>query len=51
MGDANAAVRLLLTGDAGEAETIAKQLDAANTERRRLEAAALAEAIGAGTGA
>ncbi len=45
VGDANAAVRLLLTGDAGEAETIAKQLDGANTERKRLEQAAVNEAM------
>ena len=41
VGDANAAVRLLLTGDPREAEAIARQLDAANTERKRLEQAAL----------
>jgi single-stranded-DNA-specific exonuclease len=44
VGDANAAVRLLLTDDPKEAEAIAKQLDAANQERKRLEQAAVNEA-------
>ena len=44
VGDANAAVRLLLTEDPQEAKRLAEQLDAANTERKRLEAAAVAEA-------
>ena len=37
IGDANAAVRLLMTGDPKDAETLAGQLDAANTERKKLE--------------
>lgn len=44
VGDANAAVRLLLTGDPGEAALLAKQLDSANAERKRLELAASDEA-------
>ena len=44
VGDANAAVNLLMTGDPGEAERLALQLDAANTERKRLEAIAVTEA-------
>ncbi|MFH1512025.1 MAG: single-stranded-DNA-specific exonuclease RecJ, partial [Bacillota bacterium] len=44
VGDANVAVRLLLTDDLKEAEALARQLDAANTERKRLEAAAVSEA-------
>jgi len=45
VGDANAAVRLLLTEDPKEAEAIAAQLDAANTERKRLEQSAVNEAL------
>ncbi|MBN1777786.1 MAG: single-stranded-DNA-specific exonuclease RecJ [Clostridiales bacterium] len=45
VGDASAAVRLLLTEDAQEAQTIARDLDAANTQRKRLEHAAVSEAM------
>ena len=45
VGDANAAVRLLMTDDPQEAGALAKQLDAANTERKRLEQAAVNEAM------
>ncbi len=45
VGDANAAVRLLLTNDPAEAKVLAEQLDAANTERKRLEQAAVTEAM------
>ena len=45
VGDANAAVKLLLTDDPQEAQRLAEQLDAANTERKRLEAAAVTEAM------
>jgi single-stranded-DNA-specific exonuclease len=44
VADANAAVELLLTGDPAEAQRLSKALDAANTERKRLEAAAVDEA-------
>jgi single-stranded-DNA-specific exonuclease len=48
IGDADLGVRLLLTDDATEAETLAQRLDALNRERQRIEAgvleAALAEA-------
>lgn len=45
VADANAAVRLLLTGDEAEARQLAKALDEANTERKRLEAAAVDAAM------
>lgn len=44
IADANLSVRLLLTRDPAEADTLAKALDRANTERKRLEAEATAEA-------
>ena len=44
IADANLGVQLLLTRDPAEAETLAKTLDAANVERKRLEAEATAEA-------
>ena len=44
IADANVSVRLLLTRDPAEAEALARRLDAANTERKRLEAEATAEA-------
>ncbi|HPF88458.1 MAG TPA: single-stranded-DNA-specific exonuclease RecJ [Candidatus Limiplasma sp.] len=45
VGDANLAVRLLMTDNPAEANAIAAQLDAANTQRKRLEAAAVQEAM------
>lgn len=45
IADANLSVRLLLTHDPAEADTLAKALDMANTERKRLEAEATAEAM------
>jgi len=45
IADANLSVRLLLTRDPAEADTLAKALDKANTERKRLEAEATAEAM------
>ena len=48
IADANAAVRLLLTENEEEALQIAKTLDTANSERKRLEAAAVDEAMEAG---
>ncbi|MBE0601068.1 MAG: DHH family phosphoesterase, partial [Firmicutes bacterium] len=44
VADANAAVELLMTADPAQAQRSAKALDAANTERKRLEAAAVDEA-------
>ncbi|HPJ02074.1 MAG TPA: single-stranded-DNA-specific exonuclease RecJ [Candidatus Limiplasma sp.] len=44
VADANAAVKLLMTDDPMEAQRLAQALDAANTERKRLEAAAVDEA-------
>lgn len=44
IADANAGVRLLLTRDSAEAETLAAQLDRANAERKRIEADTTAEA-------
>ncbi len=44
VADANAAVDLLLTDDPQEAQTLAKSLDASNTQRKKLEAAAVDEA-------
>ncbi len=44
VADANAAVELLMTDDPAQAQKLAKALDAANTERKRLEAAAVDEA-------
>ena len=42
--DASRSVRLLMTRDPGEAETLAGQLDRANTERKRMEAEATEQA-------
>ncbi len=42
--DASRSVRLLMTRDPAEAETLAGQLDRANTERKRMEAEATAQA-------
>jgi len=44
IADANLSVRLLLTRDPAEADRLARELDAANTERKRLEAEATADA-------
>ena len=44
IGDANAGVRLLLTRDPAQADALAQTLNAANTERKRLEADTAAEA-------
>ena len=44
IADASVSVRLMLTRDPAEAETLARALDAANTERKRLEAQATAQA-------
>lgn len=44
VADANAAVELLMTDDPEKAQKLARALDAANTERKRLEAAAVDEA-------
>lgn len=44
VADAKLGVRLLLTRDAAEAEELARALDAANAERKRLEAQAVEEA-------
>ncbi len=44
IADANAGVKLLLTRDPAEAETLAAQLDRANAERKRIEADTTAEA-------
>lgn len=44
IADANAGVRLLLTGDTAEAEALAAQLDRANSERKKIEADTAAEA-------
>ena len=44
IADANLSVRLLLTRDPAEAERLAKELDAANGERKRLETQATSEA-------
>ena len=44
IADAGISVRLLLARDAAEAEPLARALDAANTERKRLEAQATAQA-------
>ncbi len=47
VGDADAALRLLLTADSAQAEALAEDLELANKERRRLEAEVLAEALAA----
>lgn len=44
IADANAGVRLLLTRDPAEAERLARELNAANAERKRVEAETTAEA-------
>ncbi|MCE5342925.1 MAG: single-stranded-DNA-specific exonuclease RecJ [Eubacteriales bacterium] len=44
LSDANDSVKLLLTRDPAEAEALARKLDAANTERKRLEADTTAQA-------
>ncbi|NCU21302.1 hypothetical protein EOM89_11405, partial [Candidatus Falkowbacteria bacterium] len=44
VADARLGVRLLLTRDAAEADELARALEAANTERKRLEAQVVAEA-------
>lgn len=45
VGRSDLGVRLLATEDADEARAIARELDAHNTERRRLDAAVLVEAL------
>ena len=45
IADANTGVRLLLTHDPAQAEALAKQLNSANTERKRLESEATAQAL------
>ncbi|MEX0911891.1 MAG: single-stranded-DNA-specific exonuclease RecJ [Gemmatimonadota bacterium] len=45
MGDAMRAVRLLLTSDPGEAESLAAELEAENRRRRKLDEETLAEAL------
>jgi single-stranded-DNA-specific exonuclease len=45
LDDARRAVELLLTEDAGRAESLARQLDAANAERQSIERALLEEAV------
>lgn len=44
IADANLSLRLLMTRDPAEADALARKLDAANAERKRLEAEATAEA-------
>lgn len=44
VGEAERAARLLLSEDAGEAEKLAAEIEAANTERREITRTALAEA-------
>ena len=46
LGSAERALRLLITGDAAEAEALASELEAENQERRRVEAEMLREAEG-----
>ncbi|MBP7829774.1 MAG: single-stranded-DNA-specific exonuclease RecJ [Kiritimatiellae bacterium] len=45
LGDAQAALELLLTEDAGAAEPLARQLDRGNRERQKIEADILEEAL------
>lgn len=45
VGDAERSLRLLLTGDPVEAETLAAELEQANRERQALEESVLAEAV------
>ena len=47
IGDADLGVRLLLTDDRAEAESLAQQLDALNRERQRIEAGVLEAALAA----
>jgi single-stranded-DNA-specific exonuclease len=47
IGDADLGVRLLLTDDRSEAETLAQRLDALNRERQRIEAGVLEAALAA----